>query len=199
MSLNRFDHLKRKTIYPGEYYASNREIVISTLLGSCVSACLYDPVNRVLGMNHFLLSNELYQSSKNGFVSPSGRYGVQAMELLINNMFRLGADRKHLKAKAFGGASLKGFNNVSSEGNNIGKNNISFIQSFLMTENIPLEAHDLGGNRGRTIYFVSSDFSVFVRKHDPVNIKDLVEKEKQYRRTVKHQQETKKTDISLWN
>ena len=199
MSLKEFGHLKRKNIYPGEFFASSNEIIISTLLGSCVAACLYDSVNRVFGMNHFLLSSELYQSSPNGFITPSGRYGVQAMELLINRMFRLGADRKHIKAKAFGGATLKGLSSKSQTWNSIGLTNAAFIKDFLAIENIPLVAQDLGGDRGRTIYFVPTDYSVFVKKHETVNLEQLLEKENQYNSAIKREQQTKKDDISLWN
>lgn len=194
-----FDHLQRKVIYPGEYYASDREIMISTLLGSCVAACLYDPVNRVLGMNHFLLSSDLYRSNGSAFVTPSGRYGVQAMELLINRMYRLGADRNHLKAKAFGGATLKGFGDSASNLKSVGATNAAFIRDFLSLEGIPLLAEDLGGSRGRTIYFVATDFSVFVRKHDPVNLDKLLETEEQYSRRIKLEQQKKQDNINLWN
>lgn len=186
-------------IYPGDYYASNGDCIITTLLGSCVAACLFDPVNRVMGMNHFLLSGEICKNGKNGFVTPSGRYGVQAMELLINRMYKMGAQRKHIKAKAFGGATLKGFSEIPNNWNSIGSNNVSFIKRFLDIEKIPLLAQDLGGNRGRTIYFVSTDFSVYVRKHEPVDLGNLYETEKQYSRKVSLEQNSMEDDISIWN
>lgn len=198
MKLSHFDQLKRVVIYPGQLYVSNREVRISTLLGSCVAACLFDPVNRILGMNHFLLSNEVYRSDKNGSVSLSGRYGVQAMELLINKMMTFGAERKCLKAKAFGGASLKGFGTQPPNGKSIGSANVSFIREFLANERIPLVAEDLGGTRGRTIYFVSVDHSVFVRKHDPVSLTDLIKKERQYKRSLILEQQSARDNISLW-
>ena len=86
MNIHENDGLKKIVIHPGEYFATNERVIISTLLGSCVSACLFDPVNRVLGMNHFLLSGEIFKKNGGGFATVSGRYGVNAMELLINRM-----------------------------------------------------------------------------------------------------------------
>ena len=93
-------------IHPGEYHVSRRNVVISTLLGSCISACLYDPINGVVGMNHFLLSNRKYSRNMPVCITEAGRYGVHAMELVINGMYKLGANRNHLKAKVFGGSSF---------------------------------------------------------------------------------------------
>lgn len=80
--------IKVVTLYPGEYYVSRGKVVISTLLGSCVSACLYDPVNRVVGMNHFLLSNKRYSKHMPMYATEAGRYGINvsnASFTLINN------------------------------------------------------------------------------------------------------------------
>lgn len=94
------------TIHPGEFYVTRKHLIISTLLGSCVAACLYDPVNKVAGMNHFMLSNKRYSRDMPTCITEAGRYGVNAMELLINKMLNTGAEKKHLRAKAFGGGSL---------------------------------------------------------------------------------------------
>lgn len=189
---------KRVTIYPGEFYASTREITISTLLGSCVAACLYDPVNRVIGMNHFLLSGELYSNDQEMWVIPSGRYGVHAMELLINKMLKLGASRKHIQAKAFGGATLKGFGNSLTNKQSIGRTNALFIRQFLNMESIPLIAEAMGGSQGRTIYFVSSDYSVYVKNHNHVNLQELFQQENTYIQLLR-QQLLEKSDIDLWD
>jgi chemotaxis protein CheD len=191
--------LKKHAVYPGELYAANDDVLISTLLGSCVAACLFDPVNRILGMNHFLLSNNLYKQNGNGFTTPSGRYGVHAMELLINRMYKLGAQRKHLRAKAFGGATLRGFNNGQSQLQSIGEINMRFVREFLSKENIPLVAEDLGGTNGRNIYFDSKDYSVYVKKHHPVNLKELIETENLYRAGIEKKQKENHQNINLWN
>ncbi|MBJ6725919.1 chemotaxis protein CheD [Geomesophilobacter sediminis] len=157
----RFQHV---TLEPGEFYASPRPVTISTLLGSCVSACLYDPVEKIVGMNHFLLSNRRYARNLPTIASEAGRYGVHAMELLINEMLHLGARRKRLMAKVFGGATiLKQTGNI---GNFfcVGEVNCRFIEEFLAEERIPIVAKELGGEKGRVIHFSNGDFTVYVRK-----------------------------------
>ena len=106
MRIEKLQGHQRVIINPGEHYASNIPVTISTLLGSCIAVCLFDPVNHVMGMNHFLLS--CHRPFGNGpiFSTDAGRYGINAMELLINEMYKLGARRSCLKAKAFGGGNL---------------------------------------------------------------------------------------------
>ena len=154
----------RVTIHPGEYHVAKQNMIISTLLGSCVAACLYDPVSRVTGMNHFLLANRKYMKSDPVIVSQAGRYGIHAMELLINGMLSKGAARDRLQAKAFGGASMM---QVAAAGDNfpiIGEVNTRFIREFLKNEGIPLVASDLGGKIGRIVHFYSADFSVYMKR-----------------------------------
>ncbi len=116
-------------------------VVLSTILGSCVAACVRDPVARVGGMNHFLLP-----------AAPEGeagdrRYGVQAMELLINGLLHLGARRDRLEAKVFGGARMAvGFSDI-------GAKNAEFVRRFLRDEDIRLVAESLGGDRARRLHF----------------------------------------------
>lgn len=157
-------NLSRFAIKPGEYHATGDTVIISTLLGSCVSACLYDPLAKISGMNHFLLSNRRYARNMPYYVTEAGRYGIYAMELLINEMLRLGAKRDSLRAKIFGGSSL--FQSPDDVGNFfcVGSANVRFIKEFIAYEGIPLVAEDLGGDRGRAIYFCTGDFSVHVRK-----------------------------------
>lgn len=87
-------------ILPGEYYATARDMVVVTVLGSCVSACLRDRTNGVGGMNHFMLP---HCDDPQHPLSPSTRYGTYAMEVLINHLFKLGAKRSNFEAKVFGG------------------------------------------------------------------------------------------------
>ena len=97
---------QRITLRPGDHRATTDATVLSTLLGSCVAACLYDPSARVSGMNHFLLANRRYARSMPLNVTEAGRYGIHAMELLINDMMKLGAQRARLQAKVFGGGAI---------------------------------------------------------------------------------------------
>ena len=120
---------------------SDPEAVLSTLLGSCVAACLRDPVAGVGGMNHFLLpGNE-------GAISGAEREGVHAMELLVNGLLCRGAQRSRLEAKLFGGARmLKGLTDV-------GELNATFAERFLRDEGIVVVGGSLRGDRGRRIQF----------------------------------------------
>jgi chemotaxis protein CheD len=189
---------KRITINPGEYYVSNEDAVITTLLGSCVSACLYDPCNKITGMNHFLLSSKQYARNMPVCTTEAGRYGIHSMELLINEMWNRGAKRGNLKAKAFGGGSI--LKTSAAFANNyftVGEVNVRFIKEFLQNENIPLVASDLGGVVGRVINFYTHDYSVYVRKMSATGAK-LIRREEQYwEKTIQKQEETE-TQIDLW-
>jgi len=163
MNIQPFKHTNRIIIDPGEYYVSNKQEVISTLLGSCVAACLFDPVNKVIGMNHFLLAYKHHSFNKPVMESEEGRYGLQAMELLINEMMSKGAIRSRLQAKCFGGADVLHIRGEPGGRKSVGGVNIDFIREFLKNEKIPMVSSDLGGNLGRNVHFVGSDFAVFVK------------------------------------
>ncbi len=134
-----------KTVYvsQGEYQTTGDEnVVLSTVLGSCVAACIWDPDKCIGGMNHFLLAN-----SSDTNRSGSLRYGVHAMEMLINDLLKSGARRSALRAKIFGGA------NMASNLGDIGKSNANFAKTFLATEGIPCLAESLGGTNARRVLF----------------------------------------------
>ncbi len=120
---------------------SDPDTVVSTLLGSCVSCCLWDAVAGVGGMNHILLAKP------NGQDHSSALAGINAMEILINAVIKLGADRTRLKAKAFGGASM--FKGLSG----IGSQNAEFVTTFLAQEGIPLVTQSFGGRQARSLMF----------------------------------------------
>ncbi|WP_083100474.1 chemotaxis protein CheD [Pseudophaeobacter leonis] len=129
------------TVLQGEYRVStDPKVVFSTVLGSCISACIYDAENGVGGMNHFLLANA------NGN-DVSARYGIHAMELLINGIMKKGAQRNNLKAKVFGGAKM------SVNLSDIGASNSHFVQHFLKDEGIPVISSSVGGNSARRVRF----------------------------------------------
>lgn len=188
----------RVYIKPGEYHVTNKGVVISTLLGSCVSACLYDPVQKIIGMNHFLLSNTRYARNIPFSLTEAGRYGIHAMELVINAMLKLGAKRQNLLAKAFGGASM--FKSLREVGNFfcVGEVNTRFIKEFLSNEGIPLVTSDLGGNRGRVVYFCANDFSVYVRKIQKTISLEVCRKERRFwQEKIKAQEEEAPTP-DIW-
>lgn len=155
---------RRVTINPGEYYSTTGVEVISTLLGSCVAACLFDPRLHLIGMNHFMLSNPSYSKDMSLHFSEAGRYGIQAMELLINDMMAKGTERSKLRAKVFGGATVIGIHRDVESFYCIGEVNCKFIREYLKMEGIPIVAEDLGGNYGRVIHFSNGDFAVYRRK-----------------------------------
>jgi len=180
MKISEHQGFPRIIIDPGENYVTKKNEIISTLLGSCVAACLYDPVNRIIGMNHFLLAQQHSANNTPLLGTEEGRYGIHAMELLINKMLKQGAQRIHLKAKAFGGGDVLQLGNELRGGQSIGSSNCEFIKTFLSTEKIPLIASNLGGITGRNIFFLATDFSVYVKTIESATQKALVNEERKY-------------------
>jgi len=180
MQIGQYQGLPRIIIDPGESYVTRKNEIISTLLGSCVAACLYDPVNRVIGMNHFLLAQQHAAHNAALLGSEGGRYGIHAMELLINQMLKQGAQRIHIKAKAFGGGDVLKLDNKSRGGQSIGEINCEFIKTFLRTEHIPLVASGLGGHIGRNIFFLASDFSVYVKSIAHAEEQAIIKQEQRF-------------------
>jgi chemotaxis protein CheD len=144
-------------ILPGQYHAA-RAGAITTVLGSCVSTCLWDPIERVGGMNHFMLPGDT--ASPGSPWAASARFGVYAMEVLINQMLRLGADRKRLVAKVFGGAQLlAGFDRLD-----VGAKNSEFALDFLKVEGIRVLAQDLQDVCPRKVHFFVDSGKVQVKR-----------------------------------
>lgn len=189
---------RRVTINPGEYYSTTGVEVISTLLGSCVAACLYDPKRHLIGMNHFLLGNPRYSKKLPIHVSEAGRYGIHAMELLINDMMAKGTNRSQLRAKVFGGGSIIG--NRQNAGNFfcVAEVNCRFIREYLAAEGIPIDAEDLGGNFGRVIHFSNGDFAVYRRKIDATASSRLASRDRKCWQQAIEMQEKALPAIDLW-
>ncbi|MBT0569504.1 chemoreceptor glutamine deamidase CheD [Curvibacter sp. CHRR-16] len=130
-------------VLPGEYFVANQDIVIMTVLGSCIAACLWDSRARVGGMNHFMLPDG------DGGGQGSGRFGSYAMELLINEMLKMGATRETLQAKIFGGGQvMAGFTTM-----NVGERNTNFVLDYLATERIPIVSRDVMDIHPRKVCF----------------------------------------------
>ena len=136
---------RRVNIIQGEYkVVSDPNVVLTTILGSCVAACLRDPVAGVGGMNHFLLPGNAQSMASGGDAT---RYGVHLMELLINGLLKKGARRDRLEAKVFGGAkTIATFSNV-------GEQNAAFAMQFLRDEGIRVVGSSTGGEFGRKLEF----------------------------------------------
>ncbi|GGY06704.1 chemoreceptor glutamine deamidase CheD [Massilia dura] len=168
-------------ILPGEYYFTNKDMLIVTVLGSCVSACIRDRVSGLGGMNHFMLPDG--GADANSPVSASARYGTYAMEILINSLLKSGARRDNLEAKVFGGgAVLKGFTAM-----NVGERNAAFVQSFLRNERIRVVAEDLNDIYPRKVYFFPRTGKVLVKKLMQSHNDTLAKREIEYASRLKKQ------------
>lgn len=150
------------TIYPGEYYVSKGSEFVSTILGSCVAICLFDPHNRIGGMNHFMLAESGSDGKPSEKTGPISRFGKFAVDLLLDELIKAGADRRYLQAKIFGGSNV--FNLPENSRNQIGSENIKFAKKYLAELNIPIITEDLGGVPSRKIIFDPATFKVLLKR-----------------------------------
>ena len=148
-------------LLPGEFFVSGDDIVLSTVLGSCVSACMWDRVSQVGGMNHFMLPGDTGQTpGGSDLLGLAGRYGVFAMEQLINELIKRGARKANLEAKLFGGgAVLRNFTSL-----NVGERNAEFVLAFLRTEGIRVASQDLLDVFPRRVVFFPNSGRALCRK-----------------------------------
>ncbi len=144
-------------LLPNEYYVTSEDIVLCTVLGSCVAACIRDPAAGLGGMNHFMLPGG-DEASQIG--SATMRYGAYAMEILINELLKAGARRERLEAKVFGGGAVLD----QMRQMNIGERNSDFVLKYLDTEQIPVLAQDLRGEQARRVNYFPRTGQVLVRK-----------------------------------
>lgn len=163
-------------ILPGEYYVTQKDMLLVTVLGSCVAACIRDPQLGIGGMNHFMLPDG-GNSDKTG---SSARYGTYAMEVLINHLLKLGANRHRLEAKVFGGGAVM----ESLTTSNVGVRNSEFVLEFLKTEKIPVLAQDLQDAYPRKVYYFPREGRVLVKKLHRVRNETLFTREREYQRRL---------------
>jgi chemotaxis receptor (MCP) glutamine deamidase CheD len=147
--------LNEMTIHIGGVHASAEPVIIRTLLGSCIAVCLWDRARNIGGMNHFLLP------SGDSLEGDPGRFGVHAMDRLIGAMMKLGADRRQLVAKVFGGAHVL---DIAESDTGVPQRNIAFIRDFLEYDRIPVAAEDVGGHQPRDVRFYTATHRVRVRR-----------------------------------
>ncbi|MBL0125805.1 MAG: chemoreceptor glutamine deamidase CheD [Betaproteobacteria bacterium] len=166
--------LEAAKILPGEYFATDKNMVLVTVLGSCVAACIRDPQAGTGGMNHFMLPRS--EKDPASPVSMSARYGTFAMEILINQMIKMGGRRDRMEAKVFGGGNvLRGFTM-----NNVGESNASFVMEYLHNEGIRVVAEDMLGVHPRKIYYFPATGRVLVKKIRELHNHTIVERESEY-------------------
>ncbi|WP_435273865.1 chemoreceptor glutamine deamidase CheD [Psychrobium sp. nBUS_13] len=140
-------------VVAGDFYVSCQDEVICTVLGSCVSTCIRDVKTGVGGINHFLLPD-----ADCDILSSSNRYGVFAMEQLINSIIKYGGRRENFEIKVVGGG------NMMAGPNDIGLRNIEFVEQFLKTEGLAVSARDVGGLQARKIQYIAKTGQLMVQK-----------------------------------
>ena len=146
---------KEHYLYPGALFAQKGEHIVTTILGSCVAVCLWDPVLHIGGINHYMLA--LW----NGEGLPSPKYGNIAIAKLIEKILGLGSRKENLKAKVFGGGEVL----QSSSGIlNVSQRNIELAKQMLQQEKIPILSSDVGGNLGRKLKFNTETGKVLLKK-----------------------------------
>lgn len=163
---------------PGEIFLTADDVAITTTLGSCVSACLYDPVARIGAMNHFMLPTSTVNQ---GEVSRLARFGSFAMEQLVNEMLKFGCRKERLEVKVTGGGNIMG------GGANIGIQNTQFVIDYLREDGLQILSADLGGSRARRVVFMPNDGGrLMVRKLDKTDNNQLILEEQRYKVEVEH-------------
>ena len=193
-ALRGFDHINRywdpqlqcsaAKILPGQYYVSLNDEVIVTVLGSCVSACIRDHALGIGGMNHFMLPNEGGASvtqARLQMLDESARYGVYAMELLVNEILKNGGRRQNLEVKITGGGRM--LKHLSD----IGQRNIEFVRKFLATEGLEVAAEDLGDVYPRKVYYFPVTGKVRVKKLRSMHNDTIARREDAYLQDLRKQ------------
>jgi chemotaxis protein CheD len=167
------------TIHPGEYFATREDTIISTVLGSCVAVGIFAASGGVGGLNHFMLPGALASgkaASEELARNPNAKYGMYAMELLVNDLMKLGVRREDMRAKVFGGGAVLRF--ADGSGTSIPTSNVEFAFEYLREERIPILASDVGGREPRKIFFYARSGKVLL-KRIAGNLVDLVEKDEE--------------------
>jgi len=142
-------------VLPNQYFVTRRDMMLTTVLGSCVAACLRDPVAGVAGLNHFMLPDNMTNAAQ-----PSMRYGKVAMDVMIEHMLRDGARIERIEAKVFGGGAVLA--NMTML--NIGDRNADFVERYLQQIGIAICARDLRGNAPRRVNYFAADGKALVRR-----------------------------------
>lgn len=194
-----FEHVKRywdqtagkyaAKILPGEFYVTTSDELVVTVLGSCVAACVRDPVFGVGGMNHFMLPASESGDWNGDPLGLATRYGNFAMEHLINEVLKHGGVRKNLELKLFGGGK------VLAMATDIGARNIQFIKDYVQVEGLRVAAEDLGDIYPRKVHYYPLTGLVRMKKLRSVRNDTIVAREKAYLRNIEHEPQTGEIDL----
>ena len=183
------------TIYPGEYYFGFGDEYISTVLGSCIAVALYDQHMQFGGLNHFMLAKDGLGTRENDVLA--GRFGEYAMELLINEMLKMGAQRKYLTAKVFGGSNVL-CSDVGSQAEQVGEANIKFAFDYLNREGIPIISSDTGGTNPRKIFYDPASSKIWQKKlRNTIHEHEYIKKKEKEYLAQQHAKEQQAGDI-IW-
>lgn len=169
--------LEAVKLLPGEYYATTRDMVLSTVLGSCVSACIYDFQSGIGGMNHFMLPAG---KDEHGAQLQSARFGDSAMEILIHEILGRGARRANLVAKVFGGGNVQ----RAMVTTHVGTENARFVKEYLTKQKINILAADLAGINPRKIHFFPKSGKVLMKKLYVLHNDTIMQREQRYNRLL---------------
>jgi len=183
----RFDAVAVK-VFPGDHYVtSDADEMLVTILGSCVTACIRDPLIGVGGMNHFMLP----ESAGAGWdtASASMRYGNVAMERLINDILKRGGSRERLEIKVFGGG------NVMNGTTNIGHRNAEFVEQYLAAEGLPIAAHHLRGNLPRRVHYFPATGKVMLLELRRSEREEVVRSEDTYKHKIEVEPEAGSVEL----
>lgn len=201
LALPGFEHINRywdmrhekcaAKILPGEFYVTRHDEIIVTVLGSCVSACIRDPVAGIGGMNHFMLPVTAQLAAEaNGSLGLSTRYGNYAMEHLINEILKNGGSRHNLEVKIFGGGK------ILAQMTDIGDKNVKFVLAFIRTEGLKLLSEDLGDIYPRKVHYYPRTGKVKVKKLRSLHNDTISAREKAYMKQIEIEQT--QSDIELF-
>ena len=168
-------------ILPGEYYVTAGTELVTTVLGSCVTACIRDRVFGISGMNHFMLPISTDGKGWNGahdVVSTATRYGNYAMEHMINDILKHGGHKRHLEAKIFGGGRM--MESLSD----IGARNIEFVREYLSVEGVPLVGESVGDIHPRKVIYIPATGKVLVKRIKHMHNDTIIRRETAYRSEI---------------
>ncbi len=185
--LRGFEHISRSwdkqhdmmcaRVAPGEFYATKEQECISTVLGSCIAACIRNVRTGAGGMNHFMLPGD---PGRNGSAWQTSdaletRFGVAAMESLINEILKLGARKPDLEVKLFGGGEILNMQNSA-----VGKRNVEFALRFMQEEGYEVISQDLGGPHPRKVIYFPETGKVLVKRLRAIQTATIVAQENKY-------------------
>ena len=191
---DRFHVAVAAKILPGEYYVTVHDELVTTVLGSCVSACLRDKRLGVGGMNHFMLpiseDGSGWSGSRSDLLSTATRYGNYAMEHMINEILKHGGQKRNLEAKIFGGGRI--MQNLSD----IGARNIEFVRDYLKIEGIPVVGEDVSDIHPRKVAYFPRTGRALVKRIRHLHNDTLVRRERSYREEITHQ--SIRSDVELF-